>query len=85
MILHRPDGARFGPWGGARSERCRCIVIDEQRSHGPNLARPGGVVLRDFVDSVAALAGATSPCCAPRLATKSRRTIRVVQYHVIML
>jgi len=62
-----------------------CIVIDEQRCHGPFSVRPCGVAQSSFVDSVAALAGATGPCCAPRLATKLLWAIRVVQGHVITL
>jgi hypothetical protein len=82
MTLTRLDGADFGSSGGVRSERCRSIVIDEQRSHGPKSARPGGVALCSPVDSVATLAGATSPCCAPRLATGLHSAIKVDQSHV---
>ena len=45
IALRRPDGADFGSRGGGTSERRRCIVIDEQRSHGAKSARPCGVGL----------------------------------------
>jgi len=47
----------------------RAIVRDEQRSDGPKAARPLGVAQGNALDSVASLARATSPCCAPRLAS----------------
>ena len=83
IAWNRPDGAVFGLWGGARSERCRSIVIDEQCSHREKSARPCGVGLGRPMDSVAWLAGATSPCCAPRLATGLPSPIRVDRCYVI--
>ena len=57
----------------------RAIVRDEQRCDGPKAARRCAVARRSSVDSVTSLAGATSPCCAPFLATELRRAITVGQ------
>ncbi len=82
--MHR-DGANFGPVQGARREPCRCIVTDEQRSNGPKVARPGGVVMGSPPDSVASLARATSPHCAPLLAGELPMTITMYQSNLIRL
>ena len=63
----------------------RDIVRDERRSDGPKAARPGGVGHGRALDSVAPLAGATSPCCAPRLASALPWPIKVDQTHAIRL
>jgi hypothetical protein len=61
------------------------IVRDERRSDGLKKARPAGVDQGSPLDSVASLAGATSPCCAPRLASGLPWSIKVDQTHVIRL
>ncbi len=82
--MHR-DGANFGPVQGARRERCHSIVTDEQRSNGPKLARPEGVVLGSPLDSVTPLARAPSPHCAALLAGELPKTITMYQPNLIRL
>ncbi|WP_298287298.1 hypothetical protein [Novosphingobium sp.] len=55
------------------------IVTDEQRRAGPKSARPEGVASGGPLDSVTPLAGATSPCCAPFLASGPPDAITVIQ------
>jgi hypothetical protein len=57
----------------------RVIVRDEQRCDGPNWARREAVARGNPLDSVASLAGATSPCCTLRLASGLPRAITVIQ------
>ena len=47
----------------------RDIVRDERRCDGPKSARRTAVAPDKPLDSVASLAGATSPCRTPRLAS----------------
>ncbi len=61
------------------------IERDEQRCNGPDWARRAAVVAWSPLDSVAPLAGATSPCCAPRLASGLHATITVTQNGRIVL
>jgi hypothetical protein len=53
------------------------MVIDEQRSHGPKIGPPQGVAQGGSLASVAALAGAISPCCTLRLASEPPWAITV--------
>lgn len=53
----------------------RAIVRDEQRCDGPKSARRCAVARGSSVDGVTSLAGATSPCCTPFLATELLRAI----------
>ena len=57
----------------------RDIVRDERRCAGPNQARRFAVAPGSPLASVAALAGATSPCCTPRLASGLPGAITVSQ------
>ena len=57
----------------------RRIVTDEQRCAGPKSARPDGIALGGPLDSVTSLAGATSPFCAPLLASGPPNAITVIQ------
>jgi hypothetical protein len=58
------------------------IVPDEQRSNGPKSARPKGVALCSPLSSVAGLARATGPRCAPLLVSGLHSTIKVDQSHI---
>lgn len=55
------------------------MVTDEGRCDGPKSARPFGVAAVSPLDSVAPLAGATSPCFAPRLASGLTAAIMVIR------
>lgn len=63
----------------------RDIVRDERRCDGPNSARPCGVFQGNPLDSVASLAGATSPCGTLRLASGFPWKIKVDHTHVSSL
>jgi len=62
-----------------------CIVIDEQRCHGPFSARPCGVAQSSFVARRGAQQGLVAPARAATLSTKLLWAIRVAQGHVITL
>ena len=57
----------------------RAIVRDERRCDGPKAARREAVAPGNPLDGVASLAGATSPCCAPLLASGFPGAITVGQ------
>jgi hypothetical protein len=63
----------------------RDIVPDERRRDGPKAARREAVARSGPLDSVASLAGATSPCCTRLLASGPLRAITASQPHVTWL